>query len=197
MTFFNDAAVEAATSADSVHMAELFEIDFESGVKRFTTELVPFTDLNGNTWLPKSAQGGKDILEASGYSQVSDGMPANQTTYKISLSDEGAADLFLDALETEYRGRAITTLVQFFDEKSNPIGSPVSFPPSFMDHLSVEWDPNGGASVTMTCEGLFALRNAPRYGYVNDQDQKSNFPDDRGLERQHLARRDTHYQWPN
>lgn len=176
-------------------MAELFHLDFQSGAERYTTELVGFTDVDGNYWQSK-AGGGSDILSASGFSQPSGGIIANQTTYKISTSSDEAATILDGTDSSEYRGRALSHLIQLFDSNSNPIGRPVSFPPSFMDVANTSWAPTGEIAIEMNCEGFFSSRNAPQYGYISDQHQKALYPTDRGLERQHLASADTFYTWP-
>ncbi|MCA0401284.1 MAG: hypothetical protein LCH38_10770 [Proteobacteria bacterium] len=157
--------------------AHLFHAAFKSGDVRFWTgrgDLVA----GGHTWT-----GSADFI---GVSEIDAAAGAFASPFTVTLSglpaehfDAYARLMVVDA--SEYRGRAITVSICFFDEAWQVIEEPIACQTGFMDVPILDADA-GSRRITLQCEGPFVTRSRPRHGFYTDEDQQLRYPGDKGLE---------------
>lgn len=177
--------VAAHLAGQVVAAAYLVRFDFRDVTKRVW---LGFGDLEagGAIW-----QGTGSLISIDGLEQVA-GTDATSTTYALSGIDEDIVRAAISASD-QVKGRIVRTYVQFFETTESAkrdatiqvgalVGPPVVVNLGWMDQPTYEASGPGSRSITLTAEGLMADRNRPPFGLFTDGNQKSRFPDDRGLE---------------
>lgn len=105
-------------------------------------------------------------LEATGGAVVLSGVPT---------------DLIAVALQETYQGRTATIYIGAMDDSGNVVSSPYKLFSGFMDTMIIN-DEIEQASVSITVESRLVTFERSRVRRYTSEDQKIDFPNDRGLE---------------
>lgn len=171
---------EQRTARDSevARIATLLFADFRSAPMRFWSGAGDLV-VDGLTYT-----GAGDLLEIS---ELDLSPQAFASSFSVSLSGlpDDQFDAYMTLMATdpaEYRLRRITVSMITFDDAWQPIGAPVALATGLMDVPSFSDSSGNGPRIALRCEGPFATRKRPRFGYYTDADQQRRFPGDRGIE---------------
>lgn len=170
------ARAEAAASIKRViYLAEFhFETNASPPVAAplYVTNHVRNVVWNSNTYI---AVGGLGSV-----SQINETSNPEVTTVSFTLSGVDSSKVAI-ALGQLYIGRTCRAYVAFLDSSHNLIADPVLVHEGLMDTMPIEFGEKF-ASITLTSESVFRRWETPRTRRVNNADQQSRYPGDRGLE---------------
>lgn len=180
MTLSLDGTASARASAGVVGTTWLIELDFSTGLQRYTTWPLSLTS-GGFTW-----QGLGQLAEVGGFSESE-----NAAAQKVTLSASVVSTAMLAALvgpASVYRGRAARLHLQLIDDTYQPAGAFVPRWAGYMDKIRVERRSAGDkgtneGSVRIECvrAGMARARNADGLRRTHAQ-QQTRFAGDLGLE---------------
>lgn len=165
---------KAALASPVVHLAVLAELEFSTGVERYWSGYSPL-DYEGETWVATGNFGKVDPIESS------EDFHANG----LKLTLGGLPGDVLRAVRVlkanEYKARPARFILAVMDETFQTVihAIPRYY---FMDILDYSYDAASGASVTMSLETEVRYGSRKSIRRHSDQDQKSEFPDDRAFE---------------
>lgn len=173
-----DSTALAAAAATVAGAHYLVELDFASGMLRYTTNAVPITAL-GYTWL---AYG--DLVGVEGLREAEDGANGDVV---LSLSVVSQALLAASIASAEgYRGRRARIYLQMVGETYQPAGAPVALWAGYMDRVRVRRTAGEGASggaIELVCTRSGANRARAGTGLRHThQQQVLRFAGDNGLQ---------------
>lgn len=165
------SAMESAFEADLVRPIILVECAFDSG------------DLNlwngiGNLTVNSIEYVGAGTLLAIGEIAESAELQANGLTVTLSGITE---PLISKARDEDYQGRELKVLLGAMDEANNVISNPVVVFSGFMDTMTIT-DSSETATIVVTVENRLIEFERTRVRRYTAEDQKIDFPTDRGLE---------------
>lgn len=173
-----DADLRDGTIAEAV----LCWMDFGTGAKRWWAG---FGDLDhaGHVW-----QGVGDVISISDLT-TSYEMSADPLSFGFAATPEMIA--LAKANKTAVRGRQVVVYTQFFKTVAQdasvgpwqPLGSPIALFSGTMGPMTYAREGAQSQQIGLTCEGLWARRNAPPRGLWTDRDQQARHAGDKGLER--------------
>jgi hypothetical protein len=181
VTLALDGTASARASASVAGATWLIEIDFSSGLQRYTTW--PDTIISGgNTWL-----GLGQLAEVGLFSESE-----NASAEKLTLSASVVSTAMLAACigpASVYRGRAVRLYLQLISDTFQPAGAAVARWAGYMNQIRIERSGpgiGGGAnvgkiSIDCTRAGMARARNAEGLRRTHAQ-QQSRYPGDLGLE---------------
>jgi len=160
----------AAAEAPVARPVFLVRLDFASGIVRAAS--TPFDiEWDGETYL------GLGTLGA--ISAVQEG--AELQGYAVALTLSGIpSDLVALALNDQYQGRDARVWLGLLDDQHQLVGVPLLLFRGRMDTVDMELGQT--ASITLTIQSCLADWERPRLRRYSSEDQKSEYPDDRGLE---------------
>tara|TARA_R100000278_G_scaffold115010_1_gene93735 strand:+ start:651 stop:1208 length:558 start_codon:yes stop_codon:yes gene_type:complete len=147
------------------------ELAFDEGTVRLWTGYGTI-QVDGNDFLS-----GGDILGVSGITETAD-VAANGITITLSGLDTA---LVASALTEDYQGRACNLYVGVLSDAGAVIADPIKAFSGRMDLMTVE-DNGATAQITITAEHRLIDLERSRVRRYTSQDQKLDFPDDRGLD---------------
>ena len=154
-------------------------MDFKDNPKRWWNGIGPFTHA-GHEW-----QGVGDLISMSEI-RASYQPTAEPMTFELAATEQMIDDT-IDAQAQVY-GRAVYVYGQLMytspalgRDAWTPIGSPYAHFVGTMRSPSYSFSATQG-KITLGAEGLFYRRSSPPRGILNDTDQKSRQPGDRGAE---------------
>lgn len=169
-----DDAINAQLEGRTVVFAFLVHADFKSQSMRFWTG-VGERQLGGEVW-----QGVGAIAEISDITRLENGQ-ADPFKVKAASTPEVMSSALIE-FEEEASDRPLKVHMQFFDlSEDTPLGAPWLLRDGIMRGASLEVDEEA-MSVSVACDTLTSNRGRPAYGMFTDRDQKSRYPQDRGLE---------------
>lgn len=164
------AGVDTALQQPHVPMLLLVEMDFASGFLRFCNASYDFTYLS-NVYL-----GGGRL---STIKNIQEG--ADQQMYGIELSSSGINPGFVSiALSEPYQQRPLTVRFAPLTPEYQIIATPPVVWKGRMDRMEIELGET--ATITITAESRLTDWNKSSIRRYNDEDQKSEFPTDKGFE---------------
>lgn len=166
--------VSTALAAESVRLAYLVELAFDSGAVRLWTGAGNFdwtatgrTFTGAGTLLEVSAVEETQRVEANGIDITLSGISSTIVSY---------------ALTENYRNRRVRVWLALFDPTSGAlIADPVSIFAGRMDTMHLT-DAGETSQVRVTCESRLIDLQRPRERRFTDEDQQELFPGDLGLE---------------
>lgn len=167
-----DATVATANAAAAQHVRPflLVELDFASGIVYLNNTDRTLT-WNGHDYLGAGNLGKINLndetaeLQANGISMQLTGIPG---------------DFIALALDEDYQGRRCSIYIGFLNDSYAVIADPALEFQGRMDQMAIELGDMG--TVTLTAENRLADWERPRTRFYTDDDQKSEFPGDRGFE---------------
>lgn len=186
---FNDPLITPILDGEFVRLAMLAKVELASETLYYVLRNAPLTDINGQVW--QAANG--DVVTVDDFPLTNSAL-AQKRTYKIALGDMALGNQIV-ASEAEYRGRKITQFLQILDADGSPVSTPKFLHVGFMDVASVSVAA-GQATLSLTCEGLFTVKDKTPFGLLTDTDQKARYSDDRGLERVANLQKGVVIPWP-
>tara|TARA_R110002012_G_scaffold101777_2_gene241139 strand:- start:540 stop:1115 length:576 start_codon:yes stop_codon:yes gene_type:complete len=172
---FNDPSLAHVLDSEYVDLCILFKIEFASETMYLAMQNVGFTDLNGQEWRAANSS----IISFDDF-PLGAKATAQKRTYNVALPDTATSNRLI-SMESEYRGRRITQLIQFFTPDRTPILTPQFLATHIMDLAKPIVDAKGQASISLDCEGLFTGKNFSPNGLLTDTDQKARHAGDEGL----------------
>lgn len=147
------------------------EMDFSDGIVRLWTGYGSIT-IDSNTFLA-----GGDILSVSSVNENSE-VQANGVSVVLSgLS----TSLVASALTTAYQGRDLNVYVGVLNTSGAVISDPIKVFAGKMDVMTVD-DDGATAQISITAESKLIDLERSRARRYTSEDQKIDFPNDKGLE---------------
>lgn len=173
MGYFN-ATIAAALAGREVRCTPLVRFDFASQTTRVWQG---FGDLlaGGETWSGIGELGSISNLQA----------PAGSAALQANFTLSGVDPRLIAAAvgtPTEYRDRAVTVLLQFFDEDWSTLDDPQSIYVGFMDVMKVKTEGPATRTIEVTSEGLFTRRAVIPFAYLSASSLRARFPGAAGLD---------------
>ncbi len=159
----------AAARAQVVRPVLLVRMDFATGLVCATD--APFdVTADGETYL--------GLGQLGGVSAVPEG--AELQAYAVQLTLSGIpSELVSLALLDAYQGRDVRISLLLLDEAHKAVGAPVLLFRGRMDTMDIELGTT--AVITMTVQNRLADWERPRIRRYTHEDQKLDYPDDRGF----------------
>ena len=171
MTRTVTSAVNTEMTAAELSPFFAVEMGFDEGTVRLWTGYGSIT-IDSNTFLA-----GGDILSVSAISENAE-VQANGVMIKLSgLS----TSLVASALTTAYQGRDCNVYVGVLDSNGAVVADPIKIFAGKMDVMTVE-DTGASAEITVTAESKLIDLERSRARRYTSEDQKIDFPDDKGLD---------------
>lgn len=159
-----------ALAAEHVPYLVFVELDFVGGAVRLTNAAYDF-EWNGYTWV------GCGNLGA--ISEIEEGQDLQMYGCMLSLSGL-SADYVAKCFGAEYSGRDATIWLAPLDDDYRVIADPIIIFRGRMDTMPIKL---GAESViSLTVESELTDWERPRIRRYNNEDQQSEYPDDRGFE---------------
>ncbi len=171
MTRSLTAAVQAELTARVTRPVFLAELEFASGTVRAWSGIGDLL-FQGNTFT-----GTADLGIVSPVGEATE-VRAEGMSFELSGIPSSAISL---ALGQARRNKPATLWLGFMDEAGNLIGDPFKLFSGRIDAMDIA-EGAESASVTVTAESVLADLKRPRARRFTDEDQKIDFPDDKGLE---------------
>ncbi len=147
----------------------LVKLDFLDGTVRLTNAGYTFA-WNGHSWL---GIGNLGSIEA-----ISEGSALQMYGCALTLSGI-PPEIIAEAFSSNYQGRSATIYLAPLNADYSFIADPVVVFKGRMDTMDIELGTT--ATVTLTVESRLVDWDRPRIRRFNDEDQRSDFPDDRGF----------------
>ncbi len=180
MTLSLDATATARAAAAVAGAVWLVELDFASGLQRYTLWPQNITS-GGHTWL-----GMGSVADVSMISESED-TTADKVTFSLSIVNTALLAACIGPA-SEYRGRAARMHLQLIDDTYQPAGAYVPRWAGYMDRITIERESGGEqgttlGSIKLECQraGLARARNFIGLRRTDAQ-QKARFAGDKGLE---------------
>lgn len=161
----------SAVTADAVKPIILIELDFDSGATNLWSGVGELT-WNNLTWV-----GGGSLLNISGLEETNE-VRALGVTVTLSGLDSSIVSA---SLSEDYQGRTATIWVGAMDESGNVIADPVIVFGGRMDVMSIR-DSGETASMSISIENRLIDFERSKIRRFTDQDQKIDYPTDKGFE---------------
>lgn len=165
------SSVSTALVADNVKLALLFQADFDSGTTR------AWTGLGDLSWNSQTWSGTGNYLTIGGIEETNE-IKATGTTVTLSGIP---SELISIALSEDYQGRLLTVWLALFNSSNAIIADPIQVFSGRMDVMEIQ---EGGetAAITVTVENRLIDLERPRTRRYTNEDQKINYPADKGFE---------------
>lgn len=171
MTRSLESAMQSAVVADLVRPIVLVQCAFDSGALNLWTGIGNLT-VGGVTYV-----GAGGLLSVGEMKESSD-LAANG----ITITLEGVTSpLITKARDENYQGRQLQVLLGATDASNGVIADPVVIFSGFMDTMTIN-ETGETASITVTVENRLIEFEKTRVRRYTAEDQRIDFPDDRGLE---------------
>ena len=171
MTRSLESAMQSAVVADLVRPIVLVQCAFDSGALNLWTGIGNLT-VGGVTYV------GAGSLLSVGEMKESSDLAANG----ITITLEGVTSpLITKARDENYQGRQLQVLLGATDASNGVIADPVIIFSGFMDTMTIN-ETGETASIAVTVENRLIEFEKTRVRRYTAEDQKIDFPDDRGLE---------------
>ena len=170
-------AIALMRAGGNLNIAVLHYLAFANGPAYRWQGFGPFTT-QGITYL-----GIGDIVSIEGGGQQA-GVVANNVTITMAAGSDLLTDPLLIRVmqqQTLVKGYRYTMSLQFCDEKWQPVDTPRVVYVGVMDQMTVKRSPEV-RQIILNVESPFVRRRVPRLETFSDRDQKSKYPNDRGLE---------------
>lgn len=180
------SAIAHMRAIGAIRFSLLVFMDFKSGPLRVWLGAGPLVTDGGVRW-----EGVGDVVGLSGGAQVA-GLAAPNLTVTIAATPEMIAAAA--GPTDEYKQRRLMAALQFFDDDWQTVDAPEAFFNGVMDQTTFNFDAES-ATITLNVESPFARRRAARPRFLTDANQRSLYPDDRGLEFVHREA-DLTVNWP-
>lgn len=164
------SAMTTALSGRKVRPAMLVELEFDSGTDHLWTG---YGDL---PWDSKTWTGGGDVMSVRPFSESTD-IRANGAS--VVLSGIPSARISI-ALSEDYQGRTATLYLAVIDDSGAVIADPIQFS-GRMDQMNIEED-GQTATIALSIESQLVDLNKSREFRYTDQDQRIDYPNDKGFE---------------
>lgn len=160
-----------ATSAAVVQPILLVEAEFDSATTRMWSGIGTL-DWNGHDWI-----GGGTLLNIDA---VEESTEVRAIGTRVSLSGI-PSELISLALQENYQGRTLTVYLGAFDSSGDIITSPIIIFSGRMDIMTIS---EGGSTATIdvTVENRLIDFERTRERRYTSEDQKIEYPNDKGLE---------------
>ena len=176
-----DGTAQARLTSAVVGAHWLAELDFTTGMQRFTT--APVNVVSGSTYL-----GLGQAFSVGTLSESAD-ISATKITLGLSVVDAAMVSGALGAVDT-YRGRAVRLYLQLFDDKFAPAGAKVLRWSGYMNPVAIKITKGGDGSssgrVDLPCTRAGMSRARTYQGLrLTHAQQILRFPGDLGI--QYLA----------
>lgn len=160
----------AAGKAAVARPVLLARLDFQSGVVRATS--APFDIVSADeTYL--------GVGNLGSISAVPEGAELQSYAVQLTLSGIPAALISL-ALADQYQGREARLYLALLDEQHSVSGTPLLIFRGQMDTLDIELGQT--ATLTLTVQSRLADWERPRLRRYTNEDQQTDYPDDKGFE---------------
>ena len=171
MTRSLESAMQSAVVADLVRPIVLVRCAFDSGALNLWTGIGNLT-VGGVTYV-----GAGGLLSVGEMKESSD-LAANG----ITITLEGVTSpLITKARDENYQGRELKVLLGATDASNGVIADPVVIFSGFMDTMTIN-ETGETASIAVTVENRLIEFEKTRVRRYTAEDQRIDFPDDRGLE---------------
>ena len=164
-------AVLAAIQSEQLRPAIFVQANFVSGPLYVWTGIVP-TTWNGQTWTGVGNLGSISTIE-EGTDVLARGMTLNFGGFDPTLLSEVLGEFQV--------GLPVTVWLGLYDATGVLIPDPIVSFAGRMDQPTVQSD-GQTATITINCENRLIDLNTPVDRRYTDQDQKLDYPSDRGLE---------------
>lgn len=165
------SAMQTVATADVVRPITLVELEFDGGSSLFWSG---FGDLS---WDSKTWTGAGTLMTIGGIEESSE-LKAIGTN--ISLSGL-PSDIVSLALTEDYQGRGATIYLGALDESGDVIADPVIVFSGRMDVMSIE-ESGDTAQINISIENRLIDFERTKVRRYTDQDQKIDYPSDKGFE---------------
>lgn len=170
-------AIALMRAGGTLNVAVLHYLAFGDGAAYLWQGFGPLTT-QGITY-----QGIGDVVSVEGGGQQA-GVIANNLTITLAAGSDLLTDpLLTRVLEQQLlvKGREYSMSLQFCDEQWQPIDTPRVIFVGAMDQMTIKRTP-GTRAIILNVESFFVRRRVPRLETFSDRDQKSKYPNDKGLE---------------
>ena len=171
MTRSLSSEMQAVSTADVVRPIIFVEAEFDSSTVRMWSGTGDLT-WNAETWVGTGQLLRVDAIEESNEMKA---VGTNVTLNGVP------ADLLSLALQEDYQGRTLTIYLGAFDESNEVITSPVVIFSGRMDIMSISED-GQRASIEVSVENRLIDFERTRERRYTSEDQKIDFPNDKGFE---------------
>lgn len=165
------SGMQTAVAATVVRPALFAALEFDSGTVRMWTGLGSIV-WDGNTYL-----GAGNMCGVAPIQEVADNS-AQGTSFTLNGIPSSLLSL---ALTESYQGRSAKLWLAAFDASNAIIADPYLIFGGRMDTMTID-DGGETGSITLTAENQLIDLNRSRERRYTDQDQKIDYPTDRGLE---------------
>jgi len=162
---------EAKRSFSNLHFPALVlvELDFADGVVRVCNASYTFS-WDGNDWLGMGTLGSIEAISEGSALQM----------YNCALTLSGIpSDLISEALSQNYQGRNAIIRIAPLNSDYTFIADPVIVFKGRMDTMDIEI--GSTSKLSLSVESRLVDWDRPRIRRFNDDDQRSEFPNDRGF----------------
>lgn len=157
--------------ATQLRMAFFVKFEFDSGTSRIWSGYGTKIFL-GETYIGLGSLGSISAVEES------QELRANNVTFK--LSGIPTANISA-ALSEDYQGRPVTLWLATLDEDYAVIDDPLELFSGIMDVMEIQ-ESRETASLTVRCESDLIILQKSKLRRYTPEDQKIDFPDDKGLD---------------
>jgi len=164
------AAVNAALQGSNVPYLVFVELDFTDGVIRLCNTGYPF-EWDGKTWIGSGNLGT--------ISEIEEGKDLQMYGCVLTLTGLDS-EVMASALGSGYSGRAATIWLAPLDEDFQVISDPVIIFKGKMDTMPIKLGKH--AAIQLTIESKLVSWERPYNRRYNNEDQQSEYPNDKGLE---------------
>ncbi len=165
------SGLATAVTSRVVHPILLVALSFDSGVVRM------WSGIGNLVWSGDTYLGAGNFGRVQPFKEVVDGS-AQGTAFTLNGIPSSLLAL---ALNENYQGRPAKLWLAALDSSNAIIADPYLIFGGRMDTMTISDDGNTG-SITMTAENRLIDLNRSRERRFTDQDQKIDYPTDRGLE---------------
>ncbi|MCK5641911.1 MAG: hypothetical protein KAJ19_14000 [Gammaproteobacteria bacterium] len=172
MTRSMTGALDTALDSDQLRDAILVHFAFDSGDVRVWSGI-------GDLVWDSNTYSGTGLLGS--VSDIGESVGLNSVGMSFTLSGILTSSISI-ALGEFYQGRAVTVWRAFFDANDAIIADPLQIFSGRMDVMQID-DSGDMVTITVTAENrLIDLRRPNEIRFYTDQDQRAEYPGDKGLE---------------
>ena len=164
------AATTTASAASEIIPVAFVKMDFSSGFLYLHSSLGSLI-FDGDTYTGVGALGSISIIEETATSEI--------TEVQFELTGIDAANIAI-ALDENYQGRQIDMYIGFLDSDHALITDPMLVFGGRMDTMDVTLGIEG--KITLTATSKLADWERPRIRRYTNEDQRIDYPSDRGFE---------------
>ena len=170
-------AIALMRAGGTLNVAVLHYLNFADGAAYLWQGFGPLTT-QGITY-----QGIGDVVSVEGMAQQA-GVVATNLTITLAAGSDLLTDPLLTRVLSQQslvKGREYQMSLQFCDEKWQPVDTPRVVFVGAMDQMQIKRTPET-RQVILNVESFFVRRRVPRLETFSDRDQKSKYPNDKGME---------------